>query len=108
MCYKLNWHIEEICLWTGWVPRQIQTVDLSSALTNSSGEMMPLCFNGQKRDKCDNYLTEVVVDVKASVRPQQQLHQFVEDGQLPLHHSYMKSSVINTNTHRHIKKIPTN
>lgn len=67
---------------------------------------MHLCINGQKCDKIDNYLTEVVVDIEASVRPQQQLDQFEEDGQLPLHNSYMKSSVMNTSTQRRIKNFP--
>lgn len=67
---------------------------------------MHLCINGQKCDKFDNYLTEVVVDIEASVRPQQQLDQFEEDGQLPLHNSYMKSSVMNTSTQRRIKNFP--
>lgn len=44
------------------------------------------------------YLTEVVVDIKASASTQQELDQFVGDGHLPLHHSYMESSEINKKT----------
>lgn len=50
------------------------------------------------------YLPEVVVDINVSVSPYQKLDQFVDDGQLPLHHSYMQSSVMNTKKqNRHIK-----
>lgn len=42
------------------------------------------------------HLTEVVVDIKASVSPEQELNQFADNGQLLLHHCYMESSVMNT------------
>lgn len=42
------------------------------------------------------YLTEVVVDIKVFASQHQELDQFVDNGHLPLHHCYMKSSVTNT------------
>lgn len=50
------------------------------------------------------YLAEVVVDIKASASQHQELDQFADDGRLPLHHSYMESSVIITKN-RHIKNV---
>lgn len=51
------------------------------------------------------YLTEVVVDVEASASTHQELDQFVDDGQLPLHNSYMESSVMNTKKHNTILQL---
>lgn len=45
------------------------------------------------------YLTEVVVDIKASAIQQQIINQSADNGQLPLHHSNMQSSVINNIRH---------
>lgn len=39
------------------------------------------------------YLSEIVVDVKAPASQQQEVDQLVDDGNLPLHHSDMESSV---------------
>lgn len=41
------------------------------------------------------YLTKVVVYIEGSSSHQQELDQLVDNGQLPLHHSYMESSVMN-------------
>lgn len=59
-------------------------------------------FNAQKCDVCVFNLAEVVVDIKASASQHQELDQFADDVRLPLHHSYMESSVIITKK-RHIK-----
>ncbi len=48
------------------------------------------------------YLAEVVVDVKVSASQRQEVDQLADNGRLPLHHSYMQSSVIITKN-RHIK-----
>lgn len=62
-----------------------------------------MCALTNRKVKCDVciygafvfYLTNVVVDIKASVSELQELDQLVDNGQLPLHHSYMKSSAMN-------------
>lgn len=46
------------------------------------------------------YLTEVVVNIKASASQLQEFDQFADDGHLLMHHRYVESSVLNTKKQR--------
>lgn len=41
------------------------------------------------------YLAEIVEHIEAFASQQEKLNQVVDNAQLPLHHSYMKSSAMN-------------
>lgn len=59
------------------------------------GEVWQTCDRCKQVKRALVYLAEVVVDIEAFAAQHQNLNQLVDDGEVPLHHSDVKSSAMN-------------